>query len=103
MKAKSNLKDVPETMLWTLHNRVTEAMREDGIIKDEKAVAIYQSIDYDYAANFGKAETSHAVRSLIFDREVKRFLENPPKASSLTSATAWKRNSLESPAPLPPG
>jgi O-methyltransferase involved in polyketide biosynthesis len=79
MKNNSNLKDVPETMLWTLHNRVTEAMRDDGIIKDDKAIEIYNSIDYNYFENFGAGEPSHAVRSLIFDREVTKFLDQYPE------------------------
>jgi len=77
-KEKSVLTDVPETMLWTLHNRAVEAMRSDGIIKDEKAIEIYQSIDYDYEKSFGKAEPSHAIRSVDFDKEIRQFLKKYP-------------------------
>lgn len=80
-KIKTTLKEVPETMLWTLHNRAVEAMRSDGIIKDEKAIEIYKAIDYDYEKNFGKAEPSHAVRSLDFDREIKFFLKKHPNGT----------------------
>ena len=73
-KIKSTLTDVPETMLWTLHNRATEAMRADGIIKDEKAIEIYNAINYDYEASFGVADSSHAIRSVVFDREMEKFL-----------------------------
>lgn len=76
-----NLKDVPETMLWTLHNRASESMRDDGIIKDKKAEEIYKNINYDYEKSFGKAEASHAVRSLDFDRELKEFLNKYPDAT----------------------
>lgn len=75
---KSNLTDVSETMLWTLHNRATEAMRNNGIIKDEKCIEIYESIDYDYVRSFGKPDGSHAARSLIFDKHIKAFLEKHP-------------------------
>ena len=78
---KSTLKEVPETMLWTLHNRAIEAMRNDSIIKDEKCIEIYKSIDYNYEKNFGKAEPSHAVRSLLFDKEIKKFLRKNPKGT----------------------
>jgi O-methyltransferase involved in polyketide biosynthesis len=78
---ESKLKEVPETMLWTLHNRAVEAMRGDGIIKDDKAVFIYKSIDYDYKNNFGKAEPSHAIRSLDFDREIKHFINDYPEGT----------------------
>ena len=77
-KINPKLTNVPETMLWTLHNRATEAMREDGIIKDEKCIEIFKAIEYDYEKSFGKAEPSHAVRSLDFDREIRSFLEEYP-------------------------
>lgn len=77
-KKELGLKAVPETMLWTLHNRASESLRSDGIIKDTKAEEIYKSIDYDYEKNFGKADASHAVRSLDFDKEIKYFLEKYP-------------------------
>jgi O-methyltransferase involved in polyketide biosynthesis len=78
---KSTLKDVPETMLWTLYNRATEAKRTDSIIKDDKCVEIFESIKYDYSKSFGKAEPSHAVRSLLFDLEIKEFLSQNPKGT----------------------
>lgn len=77
-KIKPQLTAVPETMLWTLHNRATEAMRNDGIIDDPQAVRIYQTIDYDYEKCFGKAEPSHAIRSAMFDAELRAFLEKHP-------------------------
>lgn len=75
MKTHLKLIDVPETMLWTLHNRATEAVRDNGIIRDSKAIEIYNSIDYEYSNNFGKGEPYHAVRSVIFDNELKKFLD----------------------------
>lgn len=78
MKVDSQLKEVPETMLWTLHNRANEAMREDSVIQDDKAIQIYQSINYDYEKSFGKADPSHAIRSLDFDREISAFLDEYP-------------------------
>lgn len=75
-KIKSKLTKVPETMLWTLHNRATEAMRKDGIIKDSKCIKIYKTIDYNYEKSFGKAEPSHALRSIVFDKEIRGFLKN---------------------------
>ncbi|MGD1936210.1 MAG: class I SAM-dependent methyltransferase [Cyanophyceae cyanobacterium] len=72
------LKDVPETMLWTLHNRATEAMRSDRILTDPKAVEIYQEINYDYERSFGKADPVHALRSLVFDQAIAQFLKQAP-------------------------
>lgn len=77
-KIDSNLKDVPETMLWTLHNQANEARRADGIIKDEKCIEIYQSINYYYEKSFGKGEPSHVLKSLKFDEEIRKFLKQYP-------------------------
>lgn len=74
----ANLTGVPETMLWTLHNRANEAMRDDGIIKDPKCVEIYQALDYDYEKSFGKPDGSHAVRSVVFDNKIREFLAAHP-------------------------
>lgn len=73
-----NLTGVPETMLWTLHNRAGEARRPDGILRDSKAVEIYEALDYDYVGSFGKAEPSHAIRASFFDNELRDFLVDHP-------------------------
>ena len=39
------LRDVPETMLWTLHSRASEARRADGVLRDPRALSIYDAID----------------------------------------------------------
>ncbi len=48
-----DLSGVPNTMLWALHNRATEAARRDGVLDDPGSVRIYQSLDYDFDRNFG--------------------------------------------------
>lgn len=75
---KVDLGGVPETMLWTLHNRASEAMRKDAWLRDEHAVRIYRSVPYDYERSFGKADGSHAIRSLIFDEAVHSWLAQHP-------------------------
>lgn len=79
-KVSTSLTDVPETMLWALHNRAREAMRRDAVLEDEKAIEIYRSIDYDYRRNFGRGDPSHALRSLVFDRQLEAFLHRHPDA-----------------------
>ncbi len=76
--AAVSLTDVPETMLWTLHNRAAEAARPDGVLRDDTALRIYRSLDYDYVRSFGKADGSHGVRSAVFDRELRAFLDAHP-------------------------
>lgn len=75
----ANLTGVPETMLWTLHNRATEAQRSDGILQDPRCVEIYNSIQYDFQRSFGKADPSHAVRSVLFDNAILDFLKIYPQ------------------------
>jgi O-methyltransferase involved in polyketide biosynthesis len=73
-----NLTGVPETMLWTLHNRASEARRPDTFLKDPECVRIYESIEYDYERSFGKPDTSHPMRSRIFDDAVKPWMKAHP-------------------------
>lgn len=69
---------VPETMLWTLHNRADEAARHDSILDDPQCLAIYQALDYDYEQSFGRADGSHGVRSWLFDKKIREFLQQHP-------------------------
>ena len=73
---KPDLSDVPETMLGALHNRASEAIRENGILHDPEAIRIYRTLDYDYERSFGPAEPTHAVKSAMFDAELRKFLEH---------------------------
>jgi O-methyltransferase involved in polyketide biosynthesis len=77
-KIAPNLTGVPETMLWTLHNRASEAMRLDGVLRDPKCLEIYRALDYDYEGAFGPAEPSHAKRAAFFDDELRGFLTAHP-------------------------
>lgn len=72
------LTGVPQTMLWTLHNRATEALRPDGWLRDPEAVRIYQSIPYDYEHDFGRSDASHATRSSMFDDALRPWLAAHP-------------------------
>jgi len=63
------LTGVPEKLLVALYLRAVETQRADGIIRDEKAVEMIQSIDYDFA-RFDRAWLSQvgvAVRTEILD------------------------------------
>ncbi len=72
------LSGVPETMLWTLHNRASEAKRPDTFLSDPDCVRIYDSIDYDYARSFGKPDESHPMRSRLFDAGLRPWLGEHP-------------------------
>lgn len=75
---RTELQGVPETMLWTLHNRASEAKRPNTYLIDPDCIRIYDSIDYDYKKSFGKPDGSHPLRSRIFDDVMVDWLgENP--------------------------
>jgi O-methyltransferase involved in polyketide biosynthesis len=76
------LTGVPETMLWTLYYRATEARRPDAVIRDPKAVELVDAIDYPFEDRFGRAVEWQAqwqgLRAQRFDIEVRRFLRDHP-------------------------
>ncbi|MDE1146589.1 MAG: class I SAM-dependent methyltransferase [Azospirillaceae bacterium] len=77
-KLPPGLSGVPETMLWTLHNRAAEAMRPNASFHDPEAVRIYQALAYDYERHFGRADGSHAMRAAAIDALLRRWLESHP-------------------------
>jgi O-methyltransferase involved in polyketide biosynthesis len=76
------LTGVPETMLWTLYYRATEARRSDAVLRDPKAVELVDAIDYPFEERFGRAvewqAQWQALRARRFDSEVRRFLSAHP-------------------------
>lgn len=79
------LDGVSATSLWTLSNRGLEARRSDGVIRDPWAVALRDSIDYDYG-KFGRPTQSHALRARAFDVETRDYLSTHPKAAVVALA-----------------
>jgi O-methyltransferase involved in polyketide biosynthesis len=81
-KIKVELDGVPETQLWTLYHRASEARRPGGVLDDPRAVALVDSIDYPFAERFGTGGHGfgqmQALRVRAFDIEVKRFLAAHP-------------------------
>ena len=74
MGVKPVLDEVPQTMLWTLHDRVHEASRPGGRLDDPEAIRILGEIDYDFG-RFGLATGVIGLRALAFDEVVQTFLD----------------------------
>jgi O-methyltransferase involved in polyketide biosynthesis len=72
------LTDVPETMLWALHNRASEARRQDGILADPDSVRIQDAIDYDFKGRFGDPMGTLATRAVEIDRILRLWLSEHP-------------------------
>jgi O-methyltransferase involved in polyketide biosynthesis len=76
---------VPETLLWTLYHRATEARRPDAVLQDPHAIKLVDAIDFPFAERFGSATAGwaqwQALRARCFDRQITRFLERAPDAT----------------------
>jgi O-methyltransferase involved in polyketide biosynthesis len=75
-----DLTGIPETMLFTSHNRASESKRPGGILNDPDCERIYDAIDYDYERSFGKPDGTHAMRSKLFDDALRPWLTEHPDA-----------------------
>lgn len=78
------LTGVSETMLWSLHNRACEARRHDGILKDPDAIAIHESMDYDFTRHFGTPGGSLAARAAEIDRVLRLWLVSNPQGTVIS-------------------
>ena len=72
------LDGVPETMLWTLYNRASEARRRDALLVDPEAVRICDAIAYDYVGKFGPPSSAHPLRARLFDDALRPWLRAHP-------------------------
>jgi O-methyltransferase involved in polyketide biosynthesis len=70
---------VAETALITLYNRGTEARRPGGLIDDRLAADLLTAIAYPFAERFGRPDLSHVLRALLFDQQVRGFLQEHPR------------------------
>ena len=80
-----NLSDVAETLLMMLYIRAVESQRPDGLIKDEKAVALARQMDQDFLRNKltkidEETRVAIILRSREFDRHAWDFLARHPEA-----------------------
>jgi O-methyltransferase involved in polyketide biosynthesis len=73
-----DLRDIPETMLWALHERATEAMRERTRLRDAACVRIYTSLAYDFHGKFGVPTGLAAARAVWIDHALRRWLARHP-------------------------
>jgi O-methyltransferase involved in polyketide biosynthesis len=76
-----NIAGVSETMLWSLHNRASEARRSDGILVDPESVRIQSAIDYDFRSHFGDPQGLLAARAAEIDRALRAWIERHPEGT----------------------
>lgn len=75
------LSGIPETLLWPLYNRASEARRADALLVDPLGVKIADSIDYPFEERFGSPDECHVLRALRFDDQVRLYLKEFPSAT----------------------
>jgi len=81
-KVLQSLEGVSETLLMTLYVRARESQRTNGMIKDEKAVAMVNQIDCDFSHLRMQRHDEVAIimRMNKFDSHVSVFLKRYPDA-----------------------
>ncbi|MFG2287216.1 class I SAM-dependent methyltransferase [Streptomyces sp. NPDC048595] len=79
---KADLTGVPETALWTLYHRATEAARPDTVLPDPRAMELVTELDFPFRERLGAARPwvaqALALRALAFDQVVREFLATHP-------------------------
>lgn len=83
------LEGVSATALWTLRSRALESRRPDGILHDEWAEHIFDSIGFDYQV-FGKPGHYHVLRALAFDQYTRQFFDQHPNAAVVALAEGFQ-------------
>ncbi len=75
-----NLSGVPETLLIPLWAKAVETRRARPILRDERAVAIIERIDYDFSrfAKGWRSQIGVVVRTEILDRAARQFMAEYP-------------------------
>jgi O-methyltransferase involved in polyketide biosynthesis len=81
-KTSPNLSHVAETLLITLYTRAVESQRPEALLKDEKAVALVEQIDYDFSRLrlHRHDEIAVIMRMREFDGQARKFLARHPDA-----------------------
>ena len=78
-KIPVDLGPVQETLLIPLLGRAVETQKDNGLIKDEKAVEIVSALDYDFSKwKKSRALAGATLRTRLFDQDVQAFLTEHP-------------------------
>ncbi len=101
-KSSVSLTGVSETALLTLTARAEEARRPDSVIDDPMAVALVDSIHFDFA-KFGTPHQGIALRARAFDIQTQFFLAQHPAATVVALAEGLQTSFWRLDAAIPDG
>lgn len=81
-ESTAKLTGVAETLTITLSARSVETLRQDAILKDEKAVEIAEKLDYNFEkySQGWASQLGCVIRARVYDRAVSNFLQTHPTA-----------------------
>lgn len=85
MKFNVQISGVMETMLIPMYARAIESKKANPAFFDKYAIEITEKLDYDFS-KFDKGKMSLwgcAARTIIFDREVKAFIDGHPNCTCI--------------------
>lgn len=89
------LEGVSETLLIPLYGRALETEREDGVIKDPKAVEVVNKIKEELPtlqlSCSPQLQLGLCIRSQILDERVRNFLEASPDANIVNLGEGYVR------------
>jgi O-methyltransferase involved in polyketide biosynthesis len=102
VRRKADLVGVSETALLTLNARASEARRPDAIIDDPMAIAVADSIDFDFS-KFGRTHQDFALRAMTFDLHTRRYLNDHPLATVVALAEGLQTSFWRLDAAVPDG
>ncbi|MFZ1179552.1 MAG: class I SAM-dependent methyltransferase, partial [Mycobacterium sp.] len=97
-----DLSGVSETALLTLHARACEARRATPILDDPMAIALHDSIDFDFA-KFGRTRQDIALRARLFDTQARAYLTQHPSATVVALAEGLQTSFWRLDAAIPDG
>ncbi len=96
------LSGISETALLTLHARAQEARRAKPILDDPMAIALHDSIDFDFA-KFGRPRQDIALRARLFDMQAQSYLGEHPSATVVALAEGLQTSFWRLDAAIPGG
>ena len=101
-RQRVTLSGVSETALLTLNARAREARRPDPILDDPMAMALRDSIHFDFA-KFGPAHQDMALRAKAFDTQARSYLDAHPSATVVALAEGLQTSFWRLDAAIPDG
>jgi len=92
MNESIDLSGVSETLLVPVYARAIESKKDNPAFVDETALKVIDNMNYEFKKKFENTQNKMnmwgcSARTIIFDRETKKFIENNPDCSVINLAS----------------